>query len=69
MKESARPHLLGLLAGLFLAAGLVLTAMVVTRGWMQVAGPQTVLVKGSAKRNVDSDLAVWRGSCLVVCHA
>jgi hypothetical protein len=65
MKDLARPHLLGLLAGLFLAAGLVLAAMIFTRGWMQVAGPQTVMVKGSAKRNVDSDLAVWRGGCLV----
>jgi hypothetical protein len=31
---ASRPHLLGLLAGLFLAAGLVLSAMVFTRAWL-----------------------------------
>jgi hypothetical protein len=65
MKDLARPHLLGLVAGLFLAAGLVLSAMLFTRAWIRVAEPQTITVKGSAKRHVESDLAIWKGRCLV----
>lgn len=65
MKDSARPHLLGLVAGLFLAAGLVLSAMLFTRTWMRVAEPKTVSVTGSARRNVSSDLAIWKGHFLV----
>lgn len=65
MNNAARPHLLGLLAGLFLAAGLVLSAMLFTRAWMRVAEPKTVSVTGSAKRNVESGLAIWKGNCLV----
>ena len=60
--NNTRPHLLGLLAGLFLAAGLVLSAMVVTRGWLKIAESQSITVTGSAKRAVVSDLVVWRGS-------
>jgi len=62
MTDSSRPHLLGLLAGLFLAAGLVLSAMLVTRAWMRIAESQTIVVTRSARKNVRSDLIVWRGS-------
>jgi len=62
MSESTKPHLLGLLAGLFLAAGLVLSAMLVTRAWLKIAETQNIVVTGSARRNVKSDLVVWRGS-------
>jgi hypothetical protein len=54
-----------LVAGLFLATGLVLSAMVLTRAWLHIAEPQTVSVTGSARRNVQSDLALWQGHCLV----
>jgi hypothetical protein len=57
-----RPHLLGLLAGLFLAAGLILSAMVVTRAWLKIAESQSITVTGSAKRAVVSDLVIWNGS-------
>jgi hypothetical protein len=60
--NASKPHLLGLLAGLFLAAGLVLSAMVVTRAWLKITQSQTIAVTGSAKRAVVSDLIVWRGS-------
>jgi hypothetical protein len=59
---SARPHLLGLLAGLVLAAALVWSAFVVTGAWMRIAESQTISVTGSAKKNVASDLIIWRGS-------
>jgi hypothetical protein len=62
MTDSPRPHLLGLLAGLFLAAGLILSAMLVTRAWMRIAESQTIAVTGSARKNVRSDLIIWRGS-------
>jgi uncharacterized protein len=57
-----RPHLLGLLAGLFLAVGLVFSAMVVTRAWLKIAESQSISVTGSAKRSVVSDLVLWSGS-------
>lgn len=58
----ARPHLLGLLAGLFLAAGLVFSALLVSRAWLQISESQTINATGSARRNVRSDLVLWRGS-------
>jgi hypothetical protein len=61
MNDHARPHLLGLLAGLFLAAGLVLTAMVVTGAWLKIAASQNITVTGAARRGVRADLMVWRG--------
>jgi hypothetical protein len=64
MSES-RPQLFGLLAGLFLAAGLVCSTMVATAGWLKVKNSQFITVKGSARKNVESDLAVWRGNFTV----
>lgn len=60
-----RPHLLGVLAGLFLAAGLVLSSLVLTRTWLKVADAESISVTGSARRNVQSDLVVWRGTITV----
>jgi uncharacterized protein len=60
-----RPQLFGLLAGLFLAGGLVAASMVVTRAWLRISESQVITVTGSARRNVVSDLAVWRGSWVV----
>lgn len=60
--NQSRPHLLGLLAGVFLAAGLVFSATVVTRAWLKIAESQSITVTGSAKRAVVSDLVVWKGS-------
>jgi hypothetical protein len=62
MNNGSRPHLLGLLAGLFLAAGLVLSAMLATTTWLKVRNSQFIAVKGSARKNVESDLVIWRGS-------
>ena len=59
--NSTRPHLLGVLAGLFLAGGLVGSAMLVTRAWLKIAESQTVSVTGSARKAVQADLAVWHG--------
>jgi uncharacterized protein len=57
-----RPHLFGLLAGMFLAAGLVGAAMVLTRAWLRIAEFEVVNVTGSARKGVRSDLVIWRGS-------
>jgi hypothetical protein len=51
-----KPHLLGVLAGLFLAAGLVLSAVLVTGAWLRISESQTVSVTGSARTAVRSDL-------------
>jgi uncharacterized protein len=58
----ARPHLLGLLAGLFLSAGLVLSAMLATTTWLKVRNSQFISVKGSARKDIRSDLVIWKGS-------
>src|SRR5690242_15341624 len=63
MKASIfKPHLFGMLAGLFLAAGLVFSALVGSTAWLKIHNSQFVSVKGSARKNIKSDLAVWRGS-------
>ena len=59
--NNTRPHLLGMLAGLFLAGGLICSAMLVTRAWLKIAESQTVSVTGSARKAVRADLAVWHG--------
>jgi len=61
----SRPQLFGMLAGLFLAVGLVLSAIVGTTAWVKIKNSQFITVKGSARKNIGSDLAVWRGSFVV----
>ncbi len=58
----SRPHLFGLLAGLFLAAGLCFASIVFTRTWTHLHESQVIDVTGSARKNVTSDLVVWRAS-------
>jgi hypothetical protein len=60
--HSTRPHLFGLLAGLFLAAGLCFASVVFTRTWTHLHESQVIDVTGSARKNVQSDLVVWRAS-------
>ena len=55
-----RPHLFGLLAGLFLAGSLCFAALVVAGAWTKISDARTVAVTGSARKNVKSDLVVWR---------
>jgi len=62
MNSATKPHLLGLLAGLLLAAALILSATLVTRAWLKIAESQTISVTGSARKAVRSDLVIWRGS-------
>lgn len=57
---SSRPHLFGLLAGLFLAAGLCFASIVFTRTWTHLHESQVIEVTGSARKNVQSDLVIWR---------
>jgi hypothetical protein len=64
MNES-RPQLYGMLAGLFLAAALVCSAMLGTSAWVKIKNSQFITVKGSTQKNIESDLAIWSGSFLV----
>ena len=57
-----RPQLFGMLAGLFLAAGLVLSSMLGTTAWVKIKNSQFITSKGSTRKNVKSDLVVWKGS-------
>lgn len=65
MENSPRPHLFGLLAGLFLASGLVFASFIVVGAWTRIAESQVINVTGSARKNVRSDLVVWRASFAV----
>jgi hypothetical protein len=60
MNES-RPQLFGMLAGLFLAAGLVLAAMLGTSAWVKIKNSQFITVKGSVQKHIESDLIIWSG--------
>ena len=60
--SGSRPQLFGMLAGLFLAAGLVLSSMLATTTWLKVKNSQFITVKGSTRKNIASDLIVWQGS-------
>jgi hypothetical protein len=62
MNNPERSHLLGVLAGLFLAAVLVLSALLLSRAWLRIAESQTISVTGSARKNVRADLVVWKGT-------
>ncbi len=57
-----RPHLFGLLAGLFLAGALCFASLVVAGAWTKISDARTISVTGSARKNVRSDLVVWRAS-------
>lgn len=60
--NNPRPQFFGMLAGIFLAAGLVFSSMLATTTWLKVRNSQFVTVKGSYQTNVESDLVVWSGS-------
>ena len=55
-----RPHLFGLLAGLALAAGLCFASVTFTNAWTRISEEQVVNVTGSARKDVRSDLVLWR---------
>jgi uncharacterized protein len=61
----SRPHLFGVLAGLFLAAGLAGSAAIVASTLTRLSETNVVNVTGSARRNVRSDLLLWRASVSV----
>jgi len=60
-----RPHLFGLVAGLFLASGLCFASLVLSHTWTRIAESQVINVTGSARKNVRSDLVVWRANYFV----
>jgi hypothetical protein len=60
--NNSRPQLFGMLAGLFLAVGLVLSSMLATTTWLKVKNSQFITVKGSTQKDVTSDLVIWHGS-------
>jgi hypothetical protein len=57
-----RPHLFGVLAGLFLAAGLAGSAAIVASTLTHLNESNAINVTGSARRNVRSDLIIWRAN-------
>ncbi len=62
MDTPSRPHLFGVLAGLFLAGGIAFASLTVARAWTRIAETQVVNVTGSARKDVRSDLVIWRAS-------
>jgi len=61
----SQPQLFGMLAGLFLACGLVLSSMLGTTAWVKIKNSQFITSKGSSRKNVKSDLVIWKGSFTV----
>jgi len=61
----ARPHLFGLLAGLFLATGISFASITMARAWTRIHETQLIDVTGSARKNVRADLVIWRASFTV----
>jgi hypothetical protein len=61
MKETMgdRFGLAGILIGLSLAAGLIISAAQITRVWLHIADSQVISVTGSAHQDVTSDTAIW----------
>ena len=59
---SSRPHLFGVLAGLALAGALCFSALVASHTWLRLGESQAINVTGSARKNITSDLVVWRAS-------
>lgn len=57
-----RPHLFGVLAGLFLAAGLAASAAIVASTLTRLNDNNSIQVTGAARRNVRFDLVVWRAN-------
>ena len=57
-----RPHLFGLLAGLFLAAGLAFASLTLASAWTRIAENNLISVTGSARKNIRSDLVIWHAS-------
>jgi hypothetical protein len=60
--NNPRPQLFGMLAGLFLACGLVLSSVLATTTWLKVKNSQFITSKGSTRKNVKSDLIIWQGN-------
>jgi hypothetical protein len=52
----------GILIGLSLAAGLIISAAQVTRAWLHISDSQVISVTGSAYEEVTSDKATWSAS-------
>ena len=65
MENTSRPHLFGLLAGLFLAGGIAFASLTVVGAWTRISESQVINVTGSARKNVRSDLIVWRAGYTV----
>lgn len=65
MNPAPRPYLFGMLAGLFLAVGIAFAAIILTQAWTRIAESEVVNVTGSARKNVRSDLVIWRAGFTV----
>lgn len=57
-----RPHLFGLLAGLFLAAGIAFASLTLASAWTRIAETNIINVTGSARKNIRSDLVIWHAT-------
>jgi hypothetical protein len=49
----------GILLGLSLSAGLIISTAQITRVWLHIADSQVITVTGAAHQDVTSDLAIW----------
>ena len=62
MNSTPSTSFTGVIAGLFLGLGLIVSTMLITRTWLNISESHVISVTGSARTNVTSNLAVWNGS-------
>lgn len=63
MNETKGKGIIGIIIALIFVAGFVLSAFIVTNGLVEIKSSKTnIIVTGSAKQQITSDLIVWSGS-------
>lgn len=66
MKEEFRNHSVWIIIACVLAAGIIVSSVVLSKGIGEIKGSDSAItITGSAKKQIKSDLVIWRGSYLV----
>lgn len=62
MREELKKSAIWILVAFIMSAGVILSSVVVTNGLIKIKSANAISVTGSAKKQIKSDLIVWRGS-------
>lgn len=62
MNEFKHKHLVNIIIAVILVAGAIVSSLIVTNGFVKIKSSRTsIIVTGSAKQKITSDLIVWTG--------